>query len=418
MRGKVFSGLILLAVACTLSVPLMAAGGGLPEIRQEPVADTTYGCLICHAEKRRSFTMGIHSERGIRCSDCHGGNSAEYEAGPAHAGEFLGDHSKLETIELCSSCHSDGDEMRQYGLPADQLAEFRTSRHGSLLLDQGNTDAPTCTDCHDAHTILPPEDARSNVFPANIPTTCAHCHEDVQLMAQYGLSTDQYSDYRQSAHGVSLFEEQNVGAPTCTGCHGSHAALPPGVVEVVNVCDRCHVLVGRAFSQGPHGEASGGSVLPAGCLGCHSNHGTEHIPSEQITDVCATCHTSGGRPSEVAAHLQEVVGQATGDLELAELAIAELSLSGAQVTEERFRYQSALTSYEQLALVQHSMDLELLDELARGVRSNSELIHASAEARAEVQWEHKLLLIPIWFLALSAAALAGFKLRDLRTKKQ
>jgi hypothetical protein len=113
-----------------------------------------------------------------------------------------------------------------------------------------------------------------------------------------------------------------------------------------------------------------------------------------------------------------VVGQATGDLELAELAIAELSLSGAQVTEERFRYQSALTSYEQLALVQHSMDLELLDELARGVRSNSELIHASAEARAEVQWEHKLLLIPIWFLALSAAALAGFKLRDLRTKKQ
>ena len=418
MRRKKLSILILLTAAGALSVSLVADGAAQPPVPQAQTADTTYGCLICHAEKRRSFTMGIHSERGIRCADCHGGNPAAYEAEPAHAGRFLGDPSKLETIELCSSCHADADQMRQYGLPADQLAEFRTSRHGMLLLEQGNTDAPTCTDCHDAHTILPPEDARSNVFPGNIPTTCARCHEDAALMDKYGLATDQYSEYRQSAHGLSLFEDQNLGAPTCIGCHGSHAALPPGVIEVVNVCDRCHVLVGRAFSQGPHGLASGGSVLPGGCLGCHSNHGTEHIPPEQITEKCATCHTSDGQATEVATHLQEVVGQAAEDLELAELAIAELSLTGARVTEERFRYQSALTSYEQMALVQHSMDLELLEELARAVRSNSELVRTTAEVRAEVQWEHKLLLIPIWFLALSTAALAGFKLRDLKVQKQ
>ena len=61
---------------------------------------------------------------------------------------------------------------------------------------------------------------------------------------------------------------------------------------------------------------------------------------------------------------------------------------------------------------------KLLEELARAVRSNSELVRATAEARAEGQWEHKLLLIPILFLALSTAALAGFKLRDLTVQKQ
>jgi hypothetical protein len=32
----------------------------------------------------------------------------------------------------------------------------------------------------------------------------------------------------------------------------------------------------------------------------------------------------------------------------------------------------------------------------------------------EERWEHKLVLVPVWFLALSAIAFAGFKLRDLQ----
>jgi hypothetical protein len=41
------------------------------------------------------------------------------------------------------------------------------------------------------------------------------------------------------------------------------------------------------------------------------------------------------------------------------------------------------------------------------------VIRATAEARAEQRWEHKLLLIPVWFLTLSGLAFAWFKLRDL-----
>jgi len=302
--------------------------------------------------------------------------------------------------------------MRQFGLPSDQLDEFQTSRHGQLLLQAGNTDAPTCTDCHDAHTILPPEDARSNVFPTNIPGTCAHCHEDAELMAKYGLTTDQYAEYRRSAHGVGLFDKLNFASPTCMGCHGSHAALPPGVREVVNVCDQCHTLVGRAYAQGPHGVPSSDDGLP-GCLGCHSNHGTETVSPEGILSVCTNCHELGSPAARVGAELQEGIVRAARDLEAAEHAIDELVLYGTQVSEERFRYQSALTSYRQMALVQHSLDLETLDDLSREVRSNSELVRARAEARAEARWEHKLFLIPVWFLALAAVALAWFKMRDI-----
>ncbi len=408
--GSVAAGVLVFAV-------LAGPAGADAENTSSPAnataqTDTSYACLICHADKRRSFRLGIHSERGIRCHDCHGGNPASVEIEPAHRGRFLGHPTKVQTIELCSSCHSDADRMRQYGLHTDQLAEFRTSRHGQLLLGRGDLNAPTCTDCHDAHTILPPDDARSNVHPANIPATCARCHQDEQLMARYGLRTGQYDEYRASAHGVAVFEESNFAAPTCIGCHGSHAALPPGVTEVVNVCDRCHVLVGRAFNAGPHGVAAASGQLP-GCLGCHSNHETERVSPEEISSICTPCHEEGSRAALLGTEIQEETVQAVAELSAAQDAIDELRASGRQVTNEVFRLETAITSYREMALAQHSFDMAVLEELARQVRSSTELVRNTAEVRAEQQWEHRLLLVPVWFLAISAAVLAWFKFRDL-----
>ena len=105
--------------------------------------------------------------------------------------------------------------------------------------------------------------------------------------------------------------------------------------------------------------------------------------------------------------------EAGAHLAAAEHAIEELRVSGHQVTAERFRYQTALTSYQQMAHGLHSLDVEALDELGRRVRSNPGLVRGTAEARAEGRWEHKLMLVPVWFLALAAVALAWFKLRDL-----
>ena len=296
--------------------------------------------------------------------------------------------------------------MRQYGLPADQLAEFRTSRHGELLLEQGNTDAPTCTDCHDAHTILPPEDARSQVHPTNIPVTCANCHVDETLMAKYGLATDQYERYRAGAHGIGVFEEQNFAAPT------SHAALPPAVTQVSHVCDQCHVLLRSAFYQGPHGAPSLSGEMP-GCIACHSNHGTEPVSLEGIATLCRNCHSPESRAAVMGVELQERVLRAAEELQLAEHSIEELEMAGLHDSDTHFRYETARTQYAQIALVQHSLDLDELEDLALRVSSTTRDIRGRAEAHAEHTWEHKLWLAPVWFLTLAAVALAGFKLREL-----
>lgn len=405
-----FSAALLVASGGAIGAP----AASMSFAQQGTQIDPGYSCVVCHAEKRRSFLLGVHSERGIRCNDCHGGDPTAFEREPAHSGpSYIGTPDKLQTVALCASCHSDPDQMRQYGLHVGQLAEFRTSRHGHLLLEQGDLNAPTCTDCHDAHTILPPNDARSNVYPTNIVQTCAPCHEDQSLMEGYGLPTDQIDRYRKSAHGVALFEKNNFAAPSCVGCHGSHAALPPAVSQITDVCGQCHVLVRRAFYEGPHGDAALSGSLP-GCTACHSSHGTERVPPYRIAATCEDCHEADSRAALAGVEIQDEVIRATEELGAAEEAIQELVRAGRKVQDIRFRYESALTAYAQMDQAQHSVDLEALGDLSRQVTSISTDIRAAEEVAAEDLWEHKLLLIPVWFLALSGAVLAWFRLRALR----
>jgi hypothetical protein len=375
--------------------------------------DSTYRCVVCHTTERDAFVVGVHAEHGIHCADCHGGDPTARDLPAAHRGRFIGKPGKVATARLCGSCHSDPNKMRQYGIPTGELAEFRTSRHGQLLLLKNDPNAPTCTDCHGTHTIFPPDDARSQVYPANIPGTCARCHSDAKLMGKYNLRTDQFAQYRASAHGVALYHKQNFATPTCVGCHGAHSALPPQVTEIASVCARCHQLVGQEFGGGPHGAAARAGKMP-GCLACHSNHGTHRVPPDSIAAVCQKCHGSDTRIRTMALDIQQRVAQATADMTSAERAIGQLSLAGERVGDYRFRYESALTDYLQIALVQHSLDLQRLDDLTRRVRSISVDLDAAAEASAERRWEHKLVLLPVWFLALSALALALLTLRTLK----
>jgi len=303
--------------------------------------------------------------------------------------------------------------MREYALPTGQLAEFRTSKHGQLLLGRQNTDAPTCTDCHGTHIIYPPDDARSHVYPTNIPGTCAHCHSNDQLMAKYRLRTGQFEDFRNSAHGDALYRQQNFASPTCVGCHGAHSALPPTVSEIANVCSRCHQLVGQAFAAGPHGAATRAGRIPA-CLACHSNHGTEVAAGGQITVVCDKCHADDTRLHQIGVDLQQRMTRLDRDMESSRQAIAELQLAGRRADDYRFRYQTALTSYLQVAQVQHRLNLGQMDDLERQVRSIAVELSAAVESAREDRWEHKMVLLPVWFLALSAVALAWLTLRALK----
>jgi len=210
---------------------------------------------------------------------------------------------------------------------------------------------------------------------------------------------------------VALYRDHNFAAPTCIGCHGSHAALPPDVSEISNVCGRCHVNVRRAFDAGPHG-AAGGVPAPLGCTACHSNHDTERVPTDQIAATCENCHQQGSAEVTLGVEVQQLLLRSRQELDRADAAITQLVRGGHEVSDERFRFQSALTNFRILETVQHSLDLEQMSDLERLVASSSLDIRGTAEVSVEEKWEHKLLLIPVWFFALGIVFLAGYRLRQ------
>jgi hypothetical protein len=350
------------------------------------------------------------------CHDCHGGNPRADSLPAAHAGRFLGQPTKVQTVELCASCHADPNRMRPFGLPSGEMAEFRASRHGRLLLQGHDNNAPSCIDCHDAHLIRSPDDARSDVYPTNIPATCGRCHSDRVLMEPYSIPTDQIERFEKSAHGRALLEQKNFAAPPCIGCHGSHSALPPTVTEVSTVCGRCHVSEAEAFDGGPHGAASVGGELE-GCLGCHTHHDTEKGPVDGLAATCTKCHAEGTRGHAMGVEMQQFLVQAEADLKAAEEGLAELTLVGRRTGDARFRYQTALTAFHQAGRAQHDLDVQQLEELTRRVRSISRDIGAMLASYEERRWEHRLFLVVVWFLALSAIYLSWAALRRLTTRE-
>lgn len=232
------------------------------------------------------------------------------------------------------------------------------------------------------------------------------------MMAEYGVSADVTARYLESAHAAQLFGNLDFAAPSCVGCHGAHSALPPRVSEISNVCGHCHILVQSAFESGPHGEVTARGEID-GCTACHSNHGTEGTSPDAIQATCLRCHAEGSEPALLGVDIESRILHASADMQRADSAIRQLVLDGRNVSDARFRYQSALTEYSQLAQAQHSLDMERIDDLALRVSSISRDIRGAAEASAERRWEHKLFLVPVWFLALAAIFLAWLKLRNL-----
>ncbi len=195
----------------------------------------SYGtCKQCHAQNYAQAADSIHGKQiasGNRdaavCTDCHG----SHDITPP-------DEPRAKIPQTCRKCHS---------LIYDQ---YKSSVHGAALLDQSNSDVPSCVDCHGVHTITDPTTAE---FRLKSPEICAGCHTDKTRMAKYDLTTDVVNTYVADFHGttVQLFEKQSPDAPTnkavCYDCHGVHDIRqtddPKSTVfrdNLVKTCQKCH----------------------------------------------------------------------------------------------------------------------------------------------------------------------------------
>lgn len=278
--------------------------GAIPTAIQEPQLFGPNSCVTCHtglsgnlAQVAVDWQQSAHAANGVGCVSCHGGdpNQSDQAAAMSAAAGFLGVPAKPQVPGLCASCHSNVDLMRPFGLPTDQFDQYLQSQHGQLLAT-GDQKVATCFDCHGGHKILKAGDPGATVYPTNEPAMCAGCHANQALMQPYGIPTNQFALYQTSIHGVTVLQNQDLRAPTCSTCHGKHGAAPPGLTEVASVCGQCHSMTEQYYLQGAHKTGMAEPSFPA-CVTCHGQHDVA-VPTLDLflgssERHCGQCHTAG-----------------------------------------------------------------------------------------------------------------------------
>lgn len=229
-----------------------------------------------------AFQGDVHQLSGVTCVSCHGTGAP----GPI---------ARTKIAALCATCHSDPNYMRKFRpqVRTDQHTQYLTSVHG-IQIAKGETRVATCSDCHASHGVWPVKDARSPVAPSNVANTCARCHADGSRMTPFGRDAAVVDDWSHSVHAAALLQRGDTSAPTCSTCHGSHGATPPGIDSVANICSTCHVREAELYQSSTKRVAFEAAEQPA-CLTCHGNHKIEQ-PHDAWIDLkepalCATCHT-------------------------------------------------------------------------------------------------------------------------------
>jgi len=298
-------GLGLLAAAAA-AAPAPELGQRTPE-EMAQVRKQNAKCLGCHADMdpdtdvlelddgselavlvdEDAWQESIHGDR-LACTDCHRDHGkyphADVEAADARA-------YQIAAAASCTTCH-----YAYYTRALDGI-------HYQLLAE-GRREAPTCVDCHGAHSVKVPGQPRTA-----IDGRCARCHEAIA------------TTYRASVHGKAL-ASGDVDVPTCTDCHGAHAIRDPrGVAFHASsheICAQCHADKERMSRHGLntavistylkdfHGVSNqlyaAGAGLPdqpmASCVDCHGVHdiqpfdegGGQAVVRARVEVVCARCH--------------------------------------------------------------------------------------------------------------------------------
>lgn len=238
-------------------------------------------CAPCHADQAKAMSRSVHrasspadSRPYPRCTSCHGIPHFQplYEERPAGA-------RKQAVAENCSQCHERKSE------------EFAGSAHHAAL-EKGDAAAPSCAECHGAHDVLSPLEARSHMNVSGASQRCAACHADARASMHPALEGGAsplsclacHAGHRTDAKSIAERTFSEGGANKCALCHaGQHAGSLPADAN----CSSCHEF---------HRE--GASTIPApaaeGCVKCHAEQLTALSGSahDGMQASCSQCHAT------------------------------------------------------------------------------------------------------------------------------
>ena len=381
-------------------------------------AERFNNCIGCHrelgGEAVEALDKDIHAKNDLFCDGCHGGYSTIETDDPSVAMDprkgFIGVPGAKEIPKLCGKCHSNASYMKKFNpnLSVDQLAEYRTSRHG-ILLQKGDRKVATCVSCHGAHGVTDPKDPTSPVYPLMVVETCGKCHANKEYMAEYEIPTDQVEEYKRSVHGKMLQEEGDISAPTCNDCHGNHGPVPPQAAAIGNVCGQCHMTNWEMFMKSPHKDAYAALDIPA-CEICHGNHEIARASDEMIgasgKSVCLQCHEEGSNGYRVSAGMSDALQSLAGTISRAQTLIRKAGAAGMEVVEASFDLKRAEEQLTKSRASIHTFDLdEVKREVGEGLASAQKGITGGEKALSELQFRRKGLALSLVFIAIVAVLL-------------
>jgi cytochrome b subunit of formate dehydrogenase len=139
-------------------------------------------CTKCHSQEEYSLLgHGQAFLKGNRdaaaCSDCHGLHDIPaYQTGPK---KDLAAARACYT-EKCKGCHADEELTKRNKLSAHAVSSYDESYHGKVHNAGEQERVAGCADCHTGHNILPRQDPRSALYPANLFGQCGQCHQGIR----------------------------------------------------------------------------------------------------------------------------------------------------------------------------------------------------------------------------------------------
>ena len=251
-------------------------------------------CLECHDDKDLTKdlpggkTSSLYVDEKIRqssvhaklaCAECHSDLSGEHP-----------DDAKPAKPVNCATCHKEEADI------------YKTSIHG-ISRAMGSSGAASCTSCHGTHDMLSPKNPNSPTFKLNLSHTCAKCHDNAGINAEYRMRfPDVAAHYQDSIHGLGVMKKGLVIAPSCNDCHGVHdikrgvdRSSPINKANLAKTCGKCHLGIEDTYNKSIHGQllAKGDARGPV-CTDCHSAHEIETPTSvhfKQASDGrCGKCH--------------------------------------------------------------------------------------------------------------------------------
>jgi hypothetical protein len=268
-----------------------------------------------------------------------------------------------------------------------------------------------CSDCHGAHDIRSPADPQSPSHRRNIPATCATCHDDEELMADYGGTERPYETYMTSVHAEQVFEHGNFNAPVCVDCHGVHGAAPPNYGDIHRVCGNCHTTTLTYMLEGPHGSADR-EARPE-CSSCHGHHAIQASLGTALSTSCAQCHTEDSDPFLVGERMEIMLQGASNEVQAADSLIAEAARVPLDVEDHRARLEEARTYLTEVLPVSHAAAVEPVEELTRRARSIATEVEHEIHGKLQDRDIRRFGLIAFWFyLLLTVAVLRQFRQRS------